>query len=75
MRKIILKIEDDIDDDFAMRLINDVIDGGRVSETKYGETYSFVTSFFMKNGVDTYDVYCDRTKAGTDIISIYTRSK
>jgi hypothetical protein len=65
MSKIIIKIDDEVDEIRAMEMIRKVIGMGRVSETKYGATFCFVTSF-----KDRSHVYCDRTKTGTDTIRV-----
>ena len=68
MRKIIIKHDESIIPEKAMRLVNSVINGGRISKTAKGKQYCFATSF----GSERRDfwVYADLTKSGTDVFTV-----
>ena len=68
MNKIIIKIDDSIDELTAMAAVTQVMKMGRVSETKHGQSFCFATLF--ENGLV---VYCDKSKTGTDIIRVSRR--
>ena len=61
MPKLIITIDDTVDDLNAAYYVMKVIQQGRLSETKNGRCYCFITTF--TNGVR---VCCNRTKAGAD---------
>ncbi len=69
MNRIIINNKTDLADDVALRLVNKVIDGGKVSNE--GTQYCYL-SVFTINGLDkdskiiqrTIHVVCDKTKHG-----------
>lgn len=66
MSKIIIHNNTNLEDNEAMLYVNCVINQGKLSKTKQGEQYSFITTF--KNGIivssgrkkDTYTFWIDK---------------
>lgn len=65
MPKMIITIDDTVDDLTAAFCVAQVVRQGRISESKNGRCYCFLTTF--KNGVR---VYAERTGAGTDTFRV-----
>ena len=68
MDKIIIHNETGLDDITVMKMVQSVIDEGKVSETSQGKQYCFVTTFkngyivasTRKNDTYTFKVYRER---------------
>ena len=65
MPRMIVTIDDTVDDLTAAYAVLKVIQQGKISESKNGRCYCFVTTF--KNGVR---VYAERTKTGADTFRV-----
>lgn len=65
MPRMVITIDDTVDDLTAAYCVLKVIEQGKISESKNGRCYCFVTTF--KNGVR---VYAERTKTGADTFRV-----
>ena len=66
MADIIIHKKGDISDYDALRYVKYVVCGGRISKTKSGDCYCFVTKF-----ADGFYVYADKKK--NDIFTVFKR--
>ena len=70
MPKLIITVDDTVDDLSAAYYVMKVIQQGRISESKNGRCYCFVTTF--KNGVR---VNAERTAGGADTFRVANPSR
>lgn len=72
--KLVIKIHPDFSDKLrALRLVQEVIDGGLVSD--FGKSYCYLTTYTNKETNTMTVVSCDRNKSGSFTFNVWDKTQ